>query len=82
MGVPLGVKLTLPSNISSLIKVLSERSIFNVGRMEIFLPIISSEPGDQPLTNLLLCSSNFSDEQYLSLFVCGYHHLIVAVLFL
>ena len=59
-----------------------ERSNFNVVRVEIFVPIISSETGDQPLPNLLLCSSNFSDEQYLSLFVCGYYHFIVAMLFL
>ena len=55
MGVPIGGKLTLPSNISNLIEGLSERCIFNVGRVEIFVPSISSEPGYQPLTNLLLC---------------------------
>ena len=81
MGVPLGGKLTVHSNISYLIKGWSERSIFNVGRVEVFLPRISSKPGDQLLPNLLLCSSNFADEQYLSLFVCGFHHLILALLF-
>ena len=55
---------------------------FNVGRMEIFVPIISSDPGDQTLPNLLLCSSEFSDEQYLSIFVCGSHHFIFALVFL
>ena len=59
MGVPLCGKLILTSNISSRIKGWSERSIFNFGRVEIFVPIISSEPGDQPLPKLLLCSSVF-----------------------
>ena len=81
MGVPLGGKLTLPSDISYLIKVWSERSIFNVGRVEIIVPSISSEPGDQPFPNILFCSSNFSDGNYLSLFLCGSHHLIVALMF-
>ena len=47
----LGEKLRLTSNISSLIKGWFERSIFNVGRVEIFVPSISSEPGDDPLPN-------------------------------
>ena len=38
------------------------------------------EPGDQTLTKLLLFSSNFTDEQYLSFLVCGYHHFNVALL--
>ena len=42
---------------------------------------ISLEPGDHPLPNLLSCSSNFSDEKYLSLLVCVSHHLIVALMF-
>ena len=75
-------KLTLTSNISSLVKGRSERSIFNVGRVEVFVPSISSEPGNHPLPNLLLCSPNFADEEYLSSLVCGYHHSIVALLFL
>ena len=54
MGMPLGRKLTLTSNISYLMKELSKRSIFNVGGMEVFVPSISSEPGDHPLPNLLL----------------------------
>ena len=56
MVVTLGVKLTLASNIESLIKGLSERSNFNVGRVKIFVPSISSEPGDHSLPNLILCS--------------------------
>ena len=59
MGVHIGRKLTLTSNISYFMKGWSERSIFNVGRMEVFLPSISLKPGDYPLPNLLLCSSNF-----------------------
>ena len=55
MGVPLGGKLKFTSNISSLMKGWYERSYFNVGRVEVFVPIISSEPGDHPLPNLLLC---------------------------
>ena len=50
---------------------------FNVGRVEIFLPVIISEPGYHSLPNLLLCSSNFADEKYLSLLVCGSHNFIV-----
>ena len=71
MGLPLGGKSILTPNISSLIKGLSERKMFYAGRVELFDPSISSEPVDQPLTNLLFCSSNFADKNYLSLFVCG-----------
>ena len=81
MVVPLGGKSILTSNILSLIEGWYERSNFNVGRAGIFVPGISSEPGGQPLPNLLLCSSIFSDEQYLSLFVCGSRHFIVALMF-
>ena len=81
MVVHLGGKFTLASNISYLIKGWSERSIFNIGRVEIFFPSISPEPGDHPLPNLLLGSSKISDEQYLSLLVCGYHHFIVSMIF-
>ena len=42
MGVPIGVKLTLTSNISYFMKVWYERSIFNVGRVEVFVSSISS----------------------------------------
>ena len=44
------------------------------------MPVISSEPGDHILPDLLLCSSNFPDEQYLILLVCGYNHYIVALM--
>ena len=50
---------------------------FNVGRVEIFVPSISSEPGDHTLPYLWLCSSNFADEKYLSFFLCGSHRFIV-----
>ena len=56
MGVPIGGKLTLNSTISYLMKGLSKRSNFNVGRVEVFVPSISSEPGDHTFPNLLLCS--------------------------
>ena len=82
MGVHIGGKLTFPSNISSLIKGWSERSIFNVGRVKIFVQSIIPEPGDQTLTNSLLCSSTFADEDYLSLFVCRSHHFIAALMFM
>ena len=81
IGVPLGGILTRTSNISSLINVWSERSIFNVGSVEVFVTRTSSEPGKHTLPNLLLCSSNFSDEQYLSFLVCGSYHFIVDLLF-
>ena len=38
------------------------------------------EPGNQNLPSLLLFTSNVSDDQYLILFVCGYHYLIFALL--
>ena len=79
--VPLGGKLTLTSNISYLMKGWCERSIFNVGRVEIFVPRISSEPSGHPWPNLLLCSSSFIDEQHLSFLVFGSHHFIVALMF-
>ena len=81
MGVTLGCKLILTSNISYLMKGWSERSIFNVVRAELFLTSVSSEPGDYPLPNLLLCSSNFEDEQYLSSLVCGSQNFNVDMLF-
>ena len=43
-------------------------------------PVISSELGDHTFPNLLLCSSEISDEQYLSFLVCVYHHFILALL--
>ena len=52
---PLCGKLILTFNVLSLMKGLSERSIFNTIRVEVFLAKISSEPGDHPLPNLLLC---------------------------
>ena len=55
---------------------------FNVVRVEVFVSSINSESGDYPLPHLLLCSSNFTDKQYLSLLVCGSHHFIVDLLFL
>ena len=54
--------------------------IFIVGIANFSLPLNILEPGDHYLPNLLLRSSNFSDEQYLSFLVCGSHHLIVALL--
>ena len=51
----MGGKLTLTSNKSYLMKGRYEMSIFNFLRVEVFVPSISSEPGDHPLTNLLLC---------------------------
>ena len=73
-------KLTLTSNILYLMKGWSEMSIFNFGRVEIFSPIIISEPDDYPLPNLLLCLSNFADKQYLGFLVCGSHYFIVYLL--
>ena len=40
-----------------------------------------SEPGDHPFPNLLLCSSNFVDEQYLSFLLFVSHNFIVALVF-
>ena len=48
IGVPLGRKFTVDLNISYFMKGLSERSIFNVVRLEIFVPVIILEPGDHP----------------------------------
>ena len=79
--VPLGEKLIWTSNISSLMKGWSERSIFNVGRVEVFVPSIIPEPGDHPLPIVFLWSSNFAYEKYLILLVCGYHYYILSILF-
>ena len=76
----LGGKLAFTSNISSLMNGLSERPILNVGRMELFVPSTSTEPGDHPLPFLVILI-NFSGGQYLSLFVCGSRHFIVAMIF-
>ena len=43
---------------------ISVGSIFIVGRMELFVTSISSEPGNHPLPNLLLCLSKLSDKQW------------------
>ena len=80
IGVPLGGKLTVTLNISYLIEGLSERSIVNARRVEIFVPVISSYPGNHPSRNLLLCPSNFVDEQYLSFLVWLSYHFIVDLL--
>ena len=53
---------------------------FNVGIVEMFVPIIDSELGDHHFPNLLLCSSNLSDELYLSFLVCSPQNCIVALL--
>ena len=58
----------------------SERSIFNVWRVKIFVPVISSKLCDHPFPNLFLCSSNFADEQYLSFLVFGSYHFSVSLL--
>ena len=42
---------------------------YNFLRVEVFVPIKSSEPGDHPLPNLLVSLSNFADKQYLSFLV-------------
>ena len=55
MVVPLGGNFSVVSNISFLMKGWSERSIFCVGREEIFLQSINLDTGENPLTNLLLC---------------------------
>ena len=78
--VPLGGKVTVTSNISSLMKGLFERFVFNVVRVEAFVLVMSSEPGDHQFINLLLCSSNFIDEEYFSLLVCSYHQFILSLL--
>ena len=57
-------------------------SIFNVRRVNIFLPSIISEPGDHPLPNVLFYLSNFVDELYLSLLVRESHHFIVSLMFM
>ena len=36
---------------------------FNVGRVEVNVQSMISEPGYHPLPNLLLCLSNFADEK-------------------
>ena len=78
--VPLGVKFTVTSNILSLMKEFHERSFFNVKRVEMFVPVLSSELSDHPFKNLMLCSWDVSYEQYLIFLVYGSHHLFVALM--
>ena len=49
-------------------------------RSDVSVTFNELEPGDQPFPKLLLCSSKFLDARYLSLFVFGYHHFIVALM--
>ena len=71
--IPMGVPCWWKMNISLKYIIFDKGMIwevnFNVERLEMFVPSIISEPGDQPLPNLLLCSPNFSYEKYLSLLV-------------
>ena len=78
--VPLYGKVNVTSNMSSIMKGGPERSNFIVGRVDVSLTFNILELGNQPFPNLLLCYSNFSDEQYLSFLVCGSHHFIVDLL--
>ena len=80
IGLTIGRKLKVTLNVSSLMKGWSERSTFNVGMVEIFVLVISSNPGDHHLPNLLLCSSKFSDKQYLGFLLYGSHHFILSLL--
>ena len=77
IGVPIVGKFTVTSNTSYLMRGWSESSIFNFGRVEKVVPVITSEPVDHHFPNLLLGSSIFTDEKYLSFLVCGSHHFIV-----
>ena len=80
IGVPLGGNVTVASYMSSLMKGWSDGSTFIVGRSEFSLPFNRLELGYQDFSNLLLCPSTYSDKQYLSCLVCGYHHSIVAMM--
>ena len=42
---------------------------FSVVRAEIFFPLINTDPGDHTFRNVLLCSSNLADGQYLRFLV-------------
>ena len=55
-----------------------DRSTVSIGNAEIFVPVINAEISENTLTNLLMCSSNLSDEQYLSFLLYGSYHFIVA----
>ena len=69
IGVPIGVKVTVTSNISYLMNYLSDGSIFNDVRVETYVPVMISTAGDHPFPNLFLCSSNFADEMFLGILV-------------
>ena len=51
IGVPLGGKVTVTSNISYLMKGWSERSFVSVGMAEKFIPVINSEQGGHNFQN-------------------------------
>ena len=82
IGVTFDGNVTVSSNMSYLMKGLSEMYILIVGIDVVSLPFNRLELGYRPLPNVLLCSSNFTYEKYLSLFVCLYHHFIVTLLLL
>ena len=76
----LGGNVTVASYMSYLMKGWSERSIFIVGKSGVSSSFKILEPGNQPLSKLLLCSSNFSNVQCLSCLVCGSYHFVLALL--
>ena len=80
IGIPLGGNFTVTSNISYLMKGWYERSFFNVVKMKTFVLVVISEPGDHNFPNLLLCSTNFVEEQYLSFLVFWTYHFIASLL--
>ena len=69
IGLPIGGKFTVTSNISSMMKGCYEILMINVVGVENFVPVISSEPGYHKFPNLLLRSSNFEDEKYFGFLV-------------
>ena len=70
IGVTLGGKATVSSNISYLMKGLSGIYFYIFEGYYVYVTFNRLEPGEKPLTKILLFLSNFADEKYLSLLVC------------
>ena len=82
IGVPIGGKFTLTSNISSLMKGWSERSVIILGGCNSLWQTWVQNLVIILWQNYFYFHQIFAYEQYLSFLMCGYHHFIVALMIL
>ena len=82
IGLPLGVKNDSNLRYTIFYKGLFWEINFSVGGAEKIVPFINEELGDHKSPNLLLYSSNFADEKYLSFLVRWYYHFTFSLLLL